>query len=85
MVERVARATAEAFMKTDMVERLSRGDALDPDLLQIYFGKVARAAIEAMREPTAEMLEAANAIPANQRYSDGYRAMIDAALSPHTT
>lgn len=39
---------------------------------------IARAAIEAMREPTEEMLEVP--IPKSGSFDDCYRAMIDAAL-----
>lgn len=38
---------------------------------------IARAAIEAMREPSAAMLEVMDGF---EMYASGYRAMIDAAL-----
>ena len=68
LIERVAEAirTSEAYW-------WNRSDEPDDGLAET----LARAAIEAMREPTAEMINA----PSNlDGIVDAYRAMIDAAL-----
>jgi len=52
------------------------------------YRKVARAAIEAMREPTKEMLEAGQkawASDPQKKVATLYRAMIDAALSEQSS
>jgi hypothetical protein len=81
MVERVAEAiVAEMAQQTRMSAPTNA--ALSKSAIE-----VARAAIEAMREPTSEMSEAAFQIEASghsQRtlLEAGWRAMIDAALDP---
>ncbi len=80
MIERVAKAIAKQHQ-----------DAAEPypDDLMPEYRAMARAALEAMREPTDEMIEAVNRKerqmlqgPAGARlhYSVAFRAMIDAAL-----
>ena len=76
MVERVATAIQRTFKE--------RG-ALQPSMQEARV--MARAAIEAMREPTEEMVDAG--FPAINNYPApynqmkfGYQAMIDAALQP---
>lgn len=66
-IEEIARSQAEAIF--------GKGCPLDAD---DYIR--ARAAIEAMKEPTPEMKAAASRIP-HARDDEIYRAMIDAALS----
>jgi len=46
---------------------------------------LARAAIEAMREPTPAMSDAAAATPGQMSYADVWRSMIDAALGDSVT
>lgn len=66
MVERVAEV---------IMTRIINGQAIGA----VVYEDVARAAIEAMREPTAAMIDA----PTNlQGFVDAYRTMIDAALTP---
>ena len=66
MVERVARVLKEHF---------AGGWAMgEPDCIP-----AAKAAIQAMREPTQEMLLAVDSI-GREKMADGYTAMIDAAL-----
>jgi len=87
MVERVARAISEAIMYQDSLAHYSyesRKEEMDA---------VARAAIEAMREPTETMISELHRVldemevhPAARGNSEGFRAavaaMIDAALTP---
>ena len=80
MIERVARAIC-----------LARG-GLDPDAKQIgskalvweAFSDQARAAIEAMREPT-DAMKAAASEPKNSDWDEIWHPMIDAALNPDST
>lgn len=67
MVERVANAIFNAMDATDGLY----GTAAE---------KYARAAIEAMREPTTPMIDASVAIDRYACPSEEWRAMIDAAL-----
>jgi hypothetical protein len=91
MVERVARAICKADGR-DPDSDFTSGNATFP-AWQAYQSR-ARAAIEAMREPTEAMIEAGGLSDAARPY-DGpegegcqfypaiaYRAMIDAALAP---
>ena len=72
-------------MMTDtMIEQVARAllvadrSAITPD----YYQRMARAAIEAMREPTEAMLDAGvNFRERNARTEQIWQAMIDAALS----
>jgi molecular chaperone DnaK (HSP70) len=78
MIERVARALAENERGADLWDEISNDSDID------YIGKnefrdLARAAIEAMREPTEGMVEAANLHESNGVYAD-WQAMIDEAL-----
>lgn len=82
MVDRVARAMAES---RDLIwENMS--EFSNADETPEYYRSLARAAIAAMREPTGEMIQAAN--PYVKGYDDmrssyaAWQAMIDAALSP---
>ena len=76
MIERVARAMAEADVHNTAWK---------------LYVREARAAIEAMREPTEEMFVAAYAVNGGKWTDDEYEpppkicwsAMIDAALKPH--
>jgi hypothetical protein len=82
MVERVARAIEAARYGPidDVIWREKWARILETDP---YLPRQARAAIEAMREPTEEMLDAAREYrPAVHRltFRDAWRAMIDAAL-----
>lgn len=73
----------------NMVERVARAMALanwPDDSRWKNYEKSARAAIEAMREPTEAMVDAAYANMDKNRYEQGnpasdYAAMIDAALT----
>lgn len=80
MVERVARAIAFA----DLDEQSRAVINMDANMMYVadHYVELARAAIEAMREPTDEMLWAARAV----RYADEgsmeiWNGMIDAALA----
>ena len=71
-------------MMTDTtIERVARAlvvadrSAITPD----YYQRMARAAIEAMREPTSEMVDAAYANTGGVGATKCWQAMIDAALS----
>jgi hypothetical protein len=81
MVERVARAI-EADL--DTFPMLSADPAT---IRRIRAEKLARAAIEAMREPTDEMIDAASsgfakeALDYRERNTNAFQAAIDAALS----
>lgn len=76
MVERVARAVFAASGGRDYDKAPMRG----------MYDKMARAAIEAMREPSDSMITYADshvrADSDNMQCPDFYRAMIDAALTP---
>ena len=70
-------------MPDSMIERVARAllvadrSAITPD----YYQRMARAAIEAMREPTEAMLDAGvNFRERNARTEQIWQAMIDAAL-----
>ena len=76
MIERVARALAASD------RHFSDGgswDELDPIEHDIYMAS-ARAAIEAMREPTSEMVDAAYANTGGVGATKCWQAMIDEAL-----
>lgn len=83
MIERVARAMAVAF-EANEDEFASCDDLVDACLggdFDLY--NIARAAIEAMREPTDEMLRAsfrANTDPEIKLHKQRWQAMIDEAL-----
>ena len=71
------------MMTDSMIERVARAllvadrSAITPD----YYQRMARAAIEAMREPTEAMLDAGvNFRERNARTEQIWQAMIDAAL-----
>jgi hypothetical protein len=68
---------------SEMIERvkLAIRDACDPHVTDSMCEVAARAAIEAMREPTEAMLQAfgERALPIGNP-QDGYSAMIDEAL-----
>jgi len=75
MVERVARAICEKSWIAKHSSDESRKAAIDANWHE--FEDIARAAIEAMREPTDAMVDAGmTELPAFQ----AYRVMIDAAL-----
>lgn len=75
MVERVARAIMrDDFEGDDMWNSSGR-------LLRDSYLKNARAAIEAMREPTEGMAGAGNSLGHEEAPSTYYEAMIDAALA----
>jgi hypothetical protein len=72
MVEKVAKAIHEKAYETRGADRMPDWEA------------VAKAAIEAMREPTQEMLNARHLITKDNYIADetdNWRAMIDAALT----
>lgn len=83
MVERVARALSVA---DGMHPQAASNDADEQPAWTLYVG-MAKAAIESLREPTEEMVEASAAIYGDNylyrhRYSkDQWRAMVDAALN----
>jgi len=82
MVERVARAMADDAVAFGREHGCGPAQPLHWSLYE----RQARAAIEAMREPTREMVAACDAAcwqPDNERLAIGpvYRAMIDAALT----
>ena len=79
MVERVARAMAE----DDRLGAVADGPGVLRQSWRAYV-PMARAAIEAMREPTELMVAAANRNN-HPRDVDTWRTMIDAALNAPTT
>lgn len=75
MIERVAESQAKFDGRTLIsMPRFER---------ERYFER-GRAAIEAMREPSVEMMEAGNALPTHSAPSDFYAAYIEAALEKET-
>lgn len=74
-------------MASEIIERVAK--ALEAPMIDMSPGMtpqgrlrlMARAAIKALREPTAEMLLAAQEQPGQQSYADVWRAMIDTALA----
>lgn len=97
MIERVARAICQSAFDRGVYDRVTCGDALGlsqrqvtvDDMWQLHRAE-ARAAIEAMREPTDAMCEA-GAIYYHDNYQEGrakeqttaqpiWEAMVDAAL-----
>lgn len=76
MVERVARAIARAEPLCLPWDEIS-------EIQKTLFRTAARAAIEAMREPTEAMVDA-TFVFANEPAAAVYNAMIDAALSEGT-
>lgn len=84
MIERVARAMDAATTGPEAGE-LVISEMFSPDLWRMMSANLARAAIEAMRDPTDEMLDAATRT--NNCHDEGnYRAvwqvMTTAALTP---
>lgn len=82
MTESMIEQVAEAMAKQVGGRPLSDNDYYT-DAHREWYRKAARAAIEAMREPTAEMLAACYpryGIPENPLYANVWRTMIDAAL-----
>jgi hypothetical protein len=73
MVERVATAIFDAGERWDEEEPALAG--------HVPYDVLARAAIEAMREPNMAMLNKANRALDRDKAAVAYRAMIDAALS----
>jgi hypothetical protein len=73
---------------TDKVQHVAQAirdniQAALPDGISLDYDYAARAAIEAMREPTKAMVAASNLHPAEQEIAIfAWQAMIDAALSP---
>ncbi len=61
-----------------MIEKVARAIDQQVGTKRIDRLEIARAAIEAMQEPTEEMLEAADK---SNVYAEGYRNMINAALN----
>lgn len=82
MIERVARAMAFADLGTDTWDVKSEEDDGCGYLGKEDFRVMARAAIEAMREPTMAMIDAGDAedVHCLAQASVHYTAMIDAAL-----
>lgn len=83
MIERVARALCAADeLDWDAQANGQTSGSGSDDEQQGYLDK-ARAAIEAMREPTEAMTAKAwSMITSNLRYEEVYRHLIDAALNP---
>lgn len=76
MIERVARAIRrQKFERTGRLKIFDATNITQEELAE------ARAAIEAMREPTEEMISAACMTGEIDRPTHAYVAMIDAALS----
>jgi hypothetical protein len=68
---------------SEMIERVAQaicGDDNPANILTIHRSR-ALAAIEAMREPTQAMSDAAAEKPGQMSYTDVWQAMIDAAVS----
>lgn len=87
MIERVARGMAEE--NGGLWDEMSEDPYAPYDGSRGFFRRLARAAIEAMREPTEEMRQDGRGeylrMPkALWSVAHSYRAMIDAALSPST-
>lgn len=91
MIERVAKAAGDVFTAEHdaIVEyMLSEEFALKGSsgtttaMVDAMLLKIARAAIEAMREPTEDMLEAGGQMIYRREYAiDAWQTMIDAALA----
>jgi hypothetical protein len=86
MVERVAKAmAARRFLYAGIeVDQIVINDDNERVPYWTLYAEVARAAIEAMREPTEAMIEAGQEEDLGRTESVGmiYTAMIDAALAP---
>jgi hypothetical protein len=90
MIERIARVLCDGNWDAASFKETASGD--EPEEQREYWREKARAAIEAMREPTEEMLTAGSPYCVDSLapdYKSGredaghcFRAMIDAALSP---
>lgn len=78
MVERVAKALFESAVDDRQWANADIYAYKDTSLRELYLAK-ARAAIDAMREPTAEMI---GAMEDSYQPDEVWRAMIDAALAP---
>lgn len=84
MVERVARAlwNAESVRATDRPRRSEWAD--ESEKTQESWRYMARAAIEALREPTEVIMRAHHVVPDDadykERIADNWRALIDAIL-----
>ena len=79
MIEKIAEAIYERVRKG---ARHMPPWAEQPETVKDWHRKIARAAVEAMREPTAEMVDAAD-VPMHGDFMDPIRtweAMIDKAL-----
>ncbi len=83
MVERVARALIESGGSTPW-EEMDNPNSDAPTWYRDHYFRMARAAIEAMREPPKEMINAALTSGIGDDEADGHalawRAMIDEAL-----
>lgn len=85
IVPAVSEPASEIVERVASVLRNFRPVGGDGPLTDEVWREAARAAIEAMREPTVEMLVAAYdvvGVPKQPVLANGYRAMIDAALKP---
>ena len=83
MIEQVAKAIRAADMKHAQVDNWPEWDEVTSPHKAVYLER-ARAAIEAMREPTEEVgREAFNRVETDDwlDFLRGYRAMIDVALT----
>lgn len=78
MIEKVARATYNKFMEG--VEDLEPSWDELPEDHQFRLKEAAKAAIEAMREPTEEMIEPFKSTASNEYILRCWSDMIDAAL-----
>lgn len=93
MVERVAKALCDAACEDwDAASYLDTANGCEPEEMRDHWRMMARAAIEAMRIPSAKMLKAAcksmsperrptpDRVTVKAKHGIRYRAMIDAAL-----
>lgn len=83
MIDRVAEALYNKQKDLYVIKQLEFKDSPH----KYYWWSIARAAIEAMREPTDEMIDAAaKSVITNEiePYGGWYTAMIDAALNEKT-
>jgi hypothetical protein len=76
MIERVTKAIYLASLRHPNAEWMQ-----EPAIVRDHFRKLARAAVESMREPTKAMCDAVWRTASDEDCDDHWRGMIDAALA----